>query len=283
MDPVAAGPRAHAEEDVADAVRRGPDEVGFLEQTDAHGVDQRVAGVPRREADLAAQRRHSDAVAVVAYPAHHAGEQVSVARMIERAEAETVEHRYRPGAHGEDIAEDAPDAGGGALVRLDRRRVVVGLDLERHGPAIGQPEYAGVLARSLNDLGTGGGECPEHGLGVLVAAVLGPESGEDPQLRQGRGAAQHLDDPAELQLTQIVLAHHLGRDRALAREAGGLGRSRHHGAGHGCRRMVPRKLANASVNTRVSRAGRSSCAISSTSPASSHIPPQCGQLSICTA
>ena len=38
----------------------------------------------------------------------------------------------------------------------------------------------------------------------------------------------------------------------------------------------------ASLSTRVSRAGRSSWDTASISPASSHMPPQCGQVSICT-
>jgi hypothetical protein len=66
-----------------------------------------------------------DAVAVVADPLDHAGEEVAdplplVA--LDVAEAEGVEHRDGAGAHGEDVAEDAAHPGGRALVGLDRRR-----------------------------------------------------------------------------------------------------------------------------------------------------------------
>jgi hypothetical protein len=52
------------------------------------------------------------------------------------AEPEGVEDGDRPRAHREDVPEDAPDAGGRALEGLDRARVVVRLDLERHRETI---------------------------------------------------------------------------------------------------------------------------------------------------
>ena len=59
-------------------------------------------------------------------------EQVARARGLrELAEAQRVEDRDRPRADREDVAQDAADAGGRALERLDRARVVVRLDLER--------------------------------------------------------------------------------------------------------------------------------------------------------
>ena len=67
-----------------------------------------------------------------------------------RAEAEAVEQRDRPGAHRRDVAEDPADAGRGALERLDRRRVVVALDLERDRLAVAEVEHARVLARPLS-------------------------------------------------------------------------------------------------------------------------------------
>ena len=158
MDAVATGARAHAEQHVAHAVGRGADQLGLLEQADAHRVHQRVAGVARREADLAAERRDADAVAVVTHAAHDAGEQVPVPRVIERPEAQAVEHRDRTGAHGEHVAQDPAHAGRRALVRLDRGRVVVRLDLEGDRPSVGQAEHAGILAGPLDHLRAGGRE-----------------------------------------------------------------------------------------------------------------------------
>ena len=69
--------------------------------------------------------------------------------MIRRAEAQPVEERDRPRAHRDDVAQDSADAGRRALERLDRRRVVVRLDLERDRLALAEVDDAGVLARPL--------------------------------------------------------------------------------------------------------------------------------------
>ena len=108
----------------------------LVHHADAHRVDERIALVRRVEHDLAADRRHADAVAVVADAFHDAGEQVAHARVIERAEAQRVEHRDGTRAHGEHVAQNAAHAGRRALVRLDGRRVVVRLDLERDGESV---------------------------------------------------------------------------------------------------------------------------------------------------
>ena len=69
--------------------------------------------------------------------------------LVRLAEAEPVEQRDRPRAHGDDVAEDPADAGGRALERLDGGRMVVALDLERDGLAFAEVDDAGVLARPL--------------------------------------------------------------------------------------------------------------------------------------
>ena len=66
----------------------------------------------------------------------HAFEDAAVARrrsvrIVERAEAQRVHHGDGPRAHGEDVAQNAADAGGRALERLDETGVVVRFDLER--------------------------------------------------------------------------------------------------------------------------------------------------------
>ena len=53
-----------------------------------------------------------------------------VLSIVQLAEANGVHHRNRPRAHGEDIAQDATDAGCRALERLDEARMIVGFDLE---------------------------------------------------------------------------------------------------------------------------------------------------------
>ena len=129
----AVAPRRGAEEDddVAHARRRRADHAPRLGQAERHRVDQAVLLVGRLEVDLAADRRHADRVAVVPDAGHGAVEQIARAlRRVGLAEAQRVEHGDRARAEGEDVAQDAADAGGGALEGLDRAGVVVRLDLE---------------------------------------------------------------------------------------------------------------------------------------------------------
>ena len=120
-----------------------------LDDAEAEHVDQRVAGVALVEADLAADGRDADAVAVAGDAGDDAGERPAHERIVERAEAQRVEQRDRPRAHREDVADDAADAGRRALVRLDERRMVVRFDLEDGGQAVADVDRAGVLARPL--------------------------------------------------------------------------------------------------------------------------------------
>ena len=116
---------------------------------DAQRVDQRVADVavvevrPRRRcwagrgSCRTRRRRRRRRAARARCPAR-----------VERAEAQAVHHRDRPRAHGQDVADDAADAGRRALVRLDVGRMVVRLDLERDRPAVADVDDTGVLAHA---------------------------------------------------------------------------------------------------------------------------------------
>ena len=155
------------------------------------------------EVDLPADRGDADRVAVVADPDDGAVEQVARALAETRrgglAEAQRIEHRDRPRADREDVTEDPPDAGGGALERLDRAGVVVRLDLEgAHQPAA-DVDRAGVLARAQHDVLALGGQRAQQPLGVLVGTVLAPHQRVHRQL--------HLvGRPALLLAHQLVLA-----------------------------------------------------------------------------
>jgi hypothetical protein len=86
-------------------------------------------------------------------PGDRAVEQVARPRARRLAEAQRVEHGDRPRADGEDVAQDAADAGGRALERLDRARVVVRLDLERDGQAVAHVDRARVLPGPMTTRG----------------------------------------------------------------------------------------------------------------------------------
>ena len=67
------------------------------------------------------------------------------------AEAQRVHRRDGARAHGEDVAQDAADAGRRTLVGLDEGGVVVALHLEDDGVAVADVDDAGILARALDD------------------------------------------------------------------------------------------------------------------------------------
>ena len=110
--------------------------------------------------------------------------------------------RDRSRAHRDDVAEDPADPGRSALERLDRRRVVVALDLEADGLAVPEIEHPRILTWALQDAFTRRGKPLQQEGRVLVAAVLRPEEREDRQLEVVRLALEQLDDARELPVGQ---------------------------------------------------------------------------------
>ena len=140
-DAVAAGRRAEQHREVALAGRAREHEPVVREQAEAQHVDERVLAVAVVEHDLAADGGHADGVAVAADARDDALEQVARAGVVEGPEPQRVHERDRARAHREDVADDPADAGGRALVRLDRRRVVVALDAHRHREAVADVDH----------------------------------------------------------------------------------------------------------------------------------------------
>ena len=197
MDAVAAGLGADVVDGIADAGGVAQDERVGLRNPEAEDVDQRVARVRIVERDLAADRRDADAVAVARDAGDDAFDDPAVAgtvRPIERSEAQRVHERDRPGAHREDVADDAADARRRALVGLDERGMVVRLDLEDRGEAVADVDGAGVLAGPLQDARAGRRKLLQVDPRALVAAVLGPHHREDAELGQGRLALERAND-----------------------------------------------------------------------------------------
>src|SRR6185437_14253559 len=149
------------------------------------------------EDGLAADRRHADAVAVVADPGDGL---VELEAWL--AEPEPVEERDRPRSHRDHVAQDPAYAGGRALEGLDRRGVVVRLDLEGDRCPVTKVEHARVLAWPLQDALAGGGQPLQERRRVLVAAVLRPEEREDRELEMVRVTAEQLPDTVRLPVGQ---------------------------------------------------------------------------------
>src|SRR5689334_23929333 len=68
--------------------------------------------------------------------------------IVQRAEAQCIQNRNRPRAHRKDIAQDAADARGGSLKRLDETRVIVRFDIKSDRVSVPDVDDTGVLARA---------------------------------------------------------------------------------------------------------------------------------------
>ncbi len=205
-DAVAARARAHEHQQVAHARGGRAGQPVVVGDAQAHGVDQAVGLVRALEVDLAADGGHADGVAVVADARDRAVQQVQRARRLQLAEAQRVQDGDRPRADREHVAQDAADARGRALERLDRGRVVVRLDLERDGHAVAHVHGAGVLARAHQQVRPLDRQPAQQLLRVLVGAVLGPHQAEHGQLEPVGVAPHLLADELVLGVGQAELA-----------------------------------------------------------------------------
>ena len=192
VDPVATGVGANEQHEVAGSARLRADHPALLDDADAHRVDEAVRPVRLVEIQLAADSRNADAVAVTTDARDDAVEKMALMRLVERAEAKRIEQRDRSRAHREDVAQDAADARRRALVRLDRARMVVRLDLEDARKPVADVDSARVLARTLQHARPRGGQRPEQRLARLVAAVLAPQRADDAELEAIRLAPERL-------------------------------------------------------------------------------------------
>src|SRR5208283_6054225 len=114
----------------------GQENTIFAGNADGHGIDQRVAVIGWVKVDLAADGGDADAVAVAADAAHHAIDNAPGPRIVRAAKPQRIQVGNRPGAHGEDISENAAHAGGRTLVRFDEAGVVVAFHLEDGGQPV---------------------------------------------------------------------------------------------------------------------------------------------------
>ena len=220
VDAVAPGLGADIDHGIADRVLGGgiEDAVG-RRHAHGHGVDQDVAVVSRIEGARAADRRHADAVAVAADAGDHTRHQMARLGVAGRTEAERIEARHRPRAHGEHVAQDAADTGRSSLIGLDEGRVVVALHLEDRRLPVADIHHAGVLPRPADDPGRLGRQLAQPHPRGLVGAVLVPHRREDAELRQvGRPPHDPLD-AGILVRAQPMLGDERRRDRHVRHRA----------------------------------------------------------------
>src|SRR6185437_6282310 len=146
------------------------------------------------ETHLPTDGRHSKRIAVAANACNDAGYEMTRFGVFRRAEGQRVETSDRARAHREDIAQDAADAGGRALIRLDVTRMVVALHLENHRLAVTDVDDPGVFARSLDHPGRLGRQSAQMDARGFVRAMLVPHRGENPELSERRHSPDQFQD-----------------------------------------------------------------------------------------
>ena len=211
MDAVTTGLGAEIDHRVADTGGGRIEDVVLVGQTHGHGVDQDVAVIRLVEIGLAAHGGDADAIAVAADAGHHARHQMAGLGVAGVTETQGVHVGDGTRAHGEDIAQNAADAGRRALIGFDERRVVVAFHLEDDGVVVADVDDAGVLARTADDPRRLGRQGLQPLLRRLIGTMFRPHDREDAQFGQIGLAAHDLQD-------QLVL---VGLDAVLSDDFGG--------------------------------------------------------------
>ena len=206
VDAVAAGLGADINDGVAGAAGLAVEDLVLADQTEREGVHQRIARIAGLKLGFAAQIRHAEAVAVAGHAADDAFNNGVVlldellvvvgqpALIGDGAEAERIHDGKGTRAHRKDVAQNAADAGGRALIGLDVAGVVVRLDLEGAGPAVPDVDDAGVLSRTLHDELAFGRQALEMYLAGLVRAMLGPHDTVDAELGERGNTTEGCKD-----------------------------------------------------------------------------------------
>jgi hypothetical protein len=113
---------------------------------------------------------------------------------IQLAEAERVKNGHGSGAHGEDVPQDSAHTCSGSVVGSHKGRMVVAFDLEDNSFPATDIHYSSSFTGALEHSFPFGGESLQDGFGVFVAAVLGPEDGEESSFGEVGQAAELLYD-----------------------------------------------------------------------------------------
>ena len=212
MNAVAAGLRAEIDDRHVHAGGCRIENLVGVGEANRHRVDEDVAVIAGVETHLPAHGRDAEGITIAADTGDDAAYEMPRLRMLRRAEGERIEAGDRSRAHGEDVAQDAANACGRALIGLDVARVVVALHLEDHGLAVADIDHAGIFARPLDHPWRLGRQAPQMDARGLVRAVLIPHRGKDAELGEGRHPPDQLQNPLILVRLEAMAGDELGGD-----------------------------------------------------------------------
>src|SRR6266568_5771768 len=178
MNAVAPSPGADVQNRITHTGRFTKEDLISAHQAGRECVDEWIQGVTIIEGHLPANRRDAESVTVMCNAGDDPGEQRSITapvlRMIDRSKSQTVQRGDRAGAHGEDVAQNSAHSRGGSLKRLDKRRMIMGFDLEGGAPTITNVHDPGVFTRRYDDALTFGWQTLQMDARRLIRTVLGP-------------------------------------------------------------------------------------------------------------
>ena len=98
------------------------------------------------------------------------------------AETQRIKNRDGACAHGENVAKDSANAGGGALKRLDETGMIVRFNFEGGNQAVADVDDAGIFSRALDDEFAAHGQALEMDFAGFVGAMLAPHHAKNAQL-----------------------------------------------------------------------------------------------------
>ena len=214
----------------------------MTQHAEAKNIYQRISLETFIEINLAANCWNADAVSVMRDAGHDAGEEPPVggdlflsilcggtcvacaattaatAVLRDWPEVQRVQAKFRTRAHGENVSNDPAYAGGRALERLNRARMVVALHLERDRPAVADIHHAGVFFACLNqNVWSRCGKFLQLFLRILVRAVFAPHDRKNPQLGKIRFATENFFDPLEFFASEAVSPHEFRCNKRIGR------------------------------------------------------------------
>ncbi len=200
---------------IADAGGAAVEDFVVSKNTQREDVDQRIAVIAGLKDAFAANGGDAETIAVMRDATDDAFENSAIAiaagGIVKRTEADGVEHGDGARAHGEDVTQNAADAGGRALERLDETGVVVRLDLEGDGIAsafrVGTDvDNSRVFSRTHQHARTLRRELLQVQAGALVGAMLAPHDREDAHFGLVRLTAEDGTDLGQLRIGELAHA-----------------------------------------------------------------------------
>ena len=119
--------------------------------SNAHGVNKDVAIIAFMEIGFTANSWNADAISVSANTGDNAADEGSCLGVVRFAKTQSIHESNRTGAHSKDVAHNAADTCGRALVRLNERRMVMAFHLKDNAVTIANINHARIFTRALDD------------------------------------------------------------------------------------------------------------------------------------